>query len=185
MPDSREGRRPANRLRRGPEERDRAADERDRVAAEQDRVAGALLGATGGSDATVSKLMERVSEMRRRAAADRGRAAADRASAAGDRREAARDRVAGELRLDETRAGLVVAPTDVLLQALTERDLELGFHVGAVVELACGTAVELGASEEEVEATRRTAFLHDVGKVAIPDEVLNKRGALDASEWSG
>jgi two-component system cell cycle response regulator len=69
-----------------------------------------------------------------------------------------------------------------LLQAVAERDSELGFHVSGVAELACATAVRLGLTEEDVEATRHTALLHDVGKVAIPDEIMRKLDPLDESE---
>ncbi|MGZ8740789.1 MAG: bifunctional diguanylate cyclase/phosphohydrolase [Gaiellaceae bacterium] len=72
--------------------------------------------------------------------------------------------------------------SDALLQAVAERDSELGFHVDGVAELACATAVRLGLTEEDVEATRLTALLHDVGKVAIPDEIMSKLGPLDESE---
>jgi two-component system, cell cycle response regulator len=71
---------------------------------------------------------------------------------------------------------------DVLLQAVAERDSELGFHVGEVAELACATAVRLGLTEEDVEATRHTALLHDVGKVAIPDEIMRKVAPLDEAD---
>jgi len=74
--------------------------------------------------------------------------------------------------------------SDVLLRALTERDSELGFHLGGVADLACATAVRLGVPDEEMEAVRQTALLHDVGKVAIPDEILGKPGALDPAEWA-
>jgi diguanylate cyclase (GGDEF)-like protein len=74
--------------------------------------------------------------------------------------------------------------SDVLLSALAERDSELGVHLGGVAELACATAMRLGASDEEMEATRQTALLHDVGKVAIPDEILSKPGPLDETEWA-
>ena len=167
------------------EERDRVADRRDAAAEEEDRVALALLQATAGlREGGLSALIERFLDMRKRAAADRVRAAADRARAADDREEAARERAAVIRQLDEARADLAVAPAEVLLQALTERQLELGFHVGAVVELARATAEQLDASEEDVETTRQTAFLHDVGKVAIPDEILNKPGSLSPSEWA-
>lgn len=69
-----------------------------------------------------------------------------------------------------------------LLQAVAERDSELGLHVGQVAELACATAVRLGLTEEDVEATRHTALLHDAGKVAIPDEIISKPSPLDESE---
>jgi diguanylate cyclase (GGDEF)-like protein len=72
---------------------------------------------------------------------------------------------------------------DVLLSALAERDSELGVHLGTVAELACTTAALLGVPPESMEVVRKTALLHDVGKVAIPDEILSKPGALDDSEW--
>ena len=73
--------------------------------------------------------------------------------------------------------------SDVLHRALAERDSELGAHLGGVAELASATAVRLGVPEEDMEATRHTGLLHDVGKVAIPDEILNKAGPLDNAEW--
>ena len=74
--------------------------------------------------------------------------------------------------------------SDVLLRALTERDSELGIHLGGVADLACATAMRLGVPQEDMEVTRQTALLHDVGKVAIPDEILSKPGPLDESEWA-
>lgn len=174
------------------EERDRLADRRDRAATEDDQAALALLGATADEPyRSFSALIERASEARKRAGADRARAAADRARAAADRarasderEQAAQDRLAVIRRLNEVRAELAIAPADVLLQAVTERDVELGFHVSAVVQLARATAAQLGANGEDLETTRQTALLHDVGKVAIPDEILNKPGSLDPSEWA-
>ncbi len=72
--------------------------------------------------------------------------------------------------------------SDVLLRALTERNAELGVHLGGVAEWACATAIRLGVPAEQMEAVRQTALLHDVGKVAIPDGILNKPGPLDESE---
>ncbi len=73
--------------------------------------------------------------------------------------------------------------SDVLLTALAERDSELGVHLGGVAELASATAIKLGVPEEEMEAVRQTGLLHDVGKVAIPDEILSKPEPLDGAEW--
>jgi HD-GYP domain-containing protein (c-di-GMP phosphodiesterase class II) len=52
-----------------------------------------------------------------------------------------------------------------------------------VAEIAhrVGQAMELSA--EELEETTRAAELHDVGKMAIPDGILHKPGALDPEEW--
>jgi two-component system cell cycle response regulator len=73
--------------------------------------------------------------------------------------------------------------SDVLLRALTERDSELGVHLGGVADLACATAMQLDVPHQDMEATRQTALLHDVGKFAIPDQILNKTGSLDSAEW--
>jgi diguanylate cyclase (GGDEF)-like protein/putative nucleotidyltransferase with HDIG domain len=74
--------------------------------------------------------------------------------------------------------------SDVLLRALAERNAELGEHLDGVAELAPAIAVRLGVPEVDMEAVRQTALLHDVGKVAIPDEILHKPGRLDESEWA-
>jgi putative nucleotidyltransferase with HDIG domain len=73
--------------------------------------------------------------------------------------------------------------SDVLLRALTERDSALGTHLDEVAELALATAVRLGVAQEDLEAVRQTALLHDVGKVAIPDEILRKPEPLDDADW--
>ena len=73
---------------------------------------------------------------------------------------------------------------DVLQRTLAECDSELDEHVGTVAALAYASAVRLGVSREDAEAARQTAQLHDVGKVAIPDAILNKPGPLDDSEWA-
>lgn len=73
--------------------------------------------------------------------------------------------------------------TDVLLQALAERSPELGAHQHDVAALAAQTAAAFALPAEETERIRRAAELHDIGKVAIPDAILNKPGALDHHEW--
>jgi two-component system cell cycle response regulator len=73
---------------------------------------------------------------------------------------------------------------DVLLRALAERNPELGEHLSTVAELAVAVARRLGLSDAEVEEVRHAADLHDVGKVAIPDAILNKPAPLDDEEWA-
>jgi diguanylate cyclase (GGDEF)-like protein len=72
---------------------------------------------------------------------------------------------------------------EVLLRALSERNPELGNHLNGVADLAEATARLLGLAAFEVEQVRHAAELHDVGKVAVPDEILNKPGPLDEREW--
>ena len=73
--------------------------------------------------------------------------------------------------------------TDVLLQVITEQDTELDAHVEHVAGLAIGVAERLGQAEHELELLRLAATLHDVGKTAIPTEILQKAGPLNAPEW--
>jgi len=73
--------------------------------------------------------------------------------------------------------------SDVLLRALSERHPSLGDHVSGVAELAVSIGERLGQSPEELEDLRRAAELHDMGKLAIPDAILDKPGPLDDAEW--
>jgi two-component system, cell cycle response regulator len=73
---------------------------------------------------------------------------------------------------------------DVLLRALAERNPQLRDHLSGVAALAEATALRLQLGHEEVEQIRHAAELHDVGKVAVPDAILSKPGALDEDEWA-
>jgi len=72
---------------------------------------------------------------------------------------------------------------EVMLRILAERDPELSHHVADVAQLAEQVARTLRLSTGDIEHVRIAAELHDVGKVAIPDEILLKPGPLDAGEW--
>ncbi len=73
---------------------------------------------------------------------------------------------------------------DVLLSTLTEREPKLGEHLHDVAKLATAVGRALDMGPEELDEVARAAELHDVGKVAIPDAILNKEGPLDEAEWS-
>jgi diguanylate cyclase (GGDEF)-like protein len=73
---------------------------------------------------------------------------------------------------------------DVLLRALSERSPELGGHGNVVAALAEATARRLGLTRDELETIRHAGELHDVGKVAIPDDILLKAAPLTEEEWS-
>ena len=72
----------------------------------------------------------------------------------------------------------------MLLSTLSERQPDLHDHVHDVAEMAIAVGRELEMTPEELDEVGRAAELHDVGKVAIPDAILNKPTALNASEWS-
>ena len=72
--------------------------------------------------------------------------------------------------------------TDVLVRMLAERDPDLGTHLTEVMDLCQRTAQHLRVPEEEMTALAQAAALHDVGKSAIPDPILQKPGPLTDEE---
>jgi len=82
--------------------------------------------------------------------------------------------------LAEIRRGTAHEP---LLRTLAEREPELRAHVADVSSLAVRVGEQLGVARDDLEVLRLAAELHDVGKLAIPDIVLQKAEALDATEW--
>jgi diguanylate cyclase (GGDEF)-like protein/PAS domain S-box-containing protein len=73
---------------------------------------------------------------------------------------------------------------DVLLRILSERSPALGVHLDEVTGLCDAVAERLGLSDDEREPLLQAASLHDAGKIAIPDRVLDKAGPLDEDEWA-
>jgi len=75
--------------------------------------------------------------------------------------------------------------TALLLGDVIEADDEYtGQHTQDVVELTVAVADALGVDDETRRAAEFGALLHDVGKVAIPKEIINKPGKLDEAEWA-
>ena len=75
--------------------------------------------------------------------------------------------------------------TALLLGDVIEADDEYtGQHTQDVVELTVAVADRLGVDDETRRAAEFGALLHDVGKVAIPNEIINKPGPLDDEEWA-
>jgi diguanylate cyclase (GGDEF)-like protein/putative nucleotidyltransferase with HDIG domain len=72
---------------------------------------------------------------------------------------------------------------DALAAAIEARDNYTHEHSSEVVRLADGVADAMGLAPAERERLRRAALLHDVGKLAIPNEILHKAGPLNAEEW--
>jgi len=72
--------------------------------------------------------------------------------------------------------------TDVLLTVLSERSPHLHEHLSNVAELAEAVSRRAGLSDIDVQWIRIAAELHDVGKVAIPDAIVNKPGPLNDEE---
>ena len=88
-----------------------------------------------------------------------------------------------ELELKNWRLQIETTGVKALLAALEARDGYTGEHSAAVVELSVSVARSLGLSEEEVTNVKQAALLHDIGKIGIPDSILNKQGPLDEAKW--
>jgi diguanylate cyclase (GGDEF)-like protein/putative nucleotidyltransferase with HDIG domain len=69
-----------------------------------------------------------------------------------------------------------------LARAVDARDVYEGSHSERVAELAVRIAERMGLEQEEVELTRLAASLHDLGKLAVPEEILRKPGPLTDGE---
>jgi diguanylate cyclase (GGDEF)-like protein len=72
----------------------------------------------------------------------------------------------------------------VLLRVLREREPGLERHLDGVAHLAAVFGRQLNLDAEEVDVLVRAAELHDIGKIAIPDEILHKDGKLTEEEWA-
>jgi diguanylate cyclase (GGDEF)-like protein len=70
----------------------------------------------------------------------------------------------------------------VLMQLLTEREPTLHDHVHDVGVLAIAIGRRFGLDPEQLEELRRAAELHDIGKLAIPEEILHRSGPLTDGE---
>jgi len=83
------------------------------------------------------------------------------------------------------RAGSAQSQTrGVLLRVLQEREPELERHLDGVARLASAFGRALGLDGEELDVLVRAAELHDIGKIAIPDEILHKPDSLSDEEWA-
>jgi two-component system cell cycle response regulator len=70
----------------------------------------------------------------------------------------------------------------VLMQLLTEREPMLHSHVCDVGRLALEIGRRFGLDSERLDELRRAAELHDIGKLAVPEEILHKSGPLTDDE---
>jgi len=80
--------------------------------------------------------------------------------------------------------GMYDATIENLMTALDLRDVETMGHSQTVAKFAQVLARLLGIKDEAtIDNIRKGALLHDIGKIAIPDAILKKKGKLTAEEW--
>lgn len=72
---------------------------------------------------------------------------------------------------------------EALVTALEFRELETTMHTRRVVLYSMALAQKLGLSEDQTQQLRRGALMHDIGKIGVPDAILNKPGPLSEDEW--
>jgi putative nucleotidyltransferase with HDIG domain len=72
---------------------------------------------------------------------------------------------------------------EALAVAINAKDEVTHEHVVRVQIYAAGVARVLGCSSSEIDALKAGALLHDIGKIAVPDYILNKPGKLNAAEF--
>jgi HD-GYP domain-containing protein (c-di-GMP phosphodiesterase class II) len=85
--------------------------------------------------------------------------------------------------LREQRAQIVIADIQALVATLDARDQYTGEHSRTVTDLATKVARRLDLGPATVRDVGQVALLHDLGKIGIPDSILQKHGPLNEQEW--
>ena len=101
------------------------------------------------------------------------------------------ERIQGEVRLrtaeleqeKESLRRLSVSVVETLIIAMEAKDVYLRGHSHRVADLAAAMAIEMGLDQALVERIRLAGRLHDVGKIGIREEILNKPSALSVAEF--
>jgi len=70
-----------------------------------------------------------------------------------------------------------------LSEAIEYKDMTTGFHVLRVGYISEAIAIELGLDQDSVEMIKYAGFFHDIGKIGIPDQILQKPGKLTDTEF--
>ena len=99
------------------------------------------------------------------------------------RLEAEKERVEVEKRHVEQIASLNMRTIEALALAIEAKDHTTHTHLQRVRTYAVEVARELNLAEEQIEALRAAALLHDIGKLAVPEQIINKPGKLTPEEF--
>jgi len=99
------------------------------------------------------------------------------------RLEAEKERVEVEKRHVEQIASLNMRTIEALALAIEAKDHTTHTHLQRVRTYAVAIATELNLPEGEIEALRAAALLHDIGKLAVPEQIINKPGRLTPEEF--
>lgn len=97
-----------------------------------------------------------------------------------------RSRIRAMLRNKRTIDSLEEAETILfaIAQTVEHRDKETGNHCQRLAALGVALGTALGLPEDDLQALYRGGYLHDIGKIAVPDAILFKDGFLTEEEWT-
>ncbi len=70
-----------------------------------------------------------------------------------------------------------------LARSMEDRDPGLGQHCERLALMASAMGSALGLPNQDIVSLQRSGYLHDIGKVAVPDHILFKDGPLNSEEW--
>ena len=99
------------------------------------------------------------------------------------RLEAEKERVEIEKRHVEQIASLNMRTIEALALAIEAKDQTTHTHLQRVRTYAVEIATELQLDQDQIEALRAAALLHDIGKLAVPEQIINKPGKLSREEF--
>jgi diguanylate cyclase (GGDEF)-like protein len=93
--------------------------------------------------------------------------------------------ISAERRAAATAIGQWASDTaaDALASVLAPQPHHRGQPSDMIATLATGMALQMGLAQDEIERIRIASLLHDLGKLAVPVEILDKRSALSDQEW--
>ena len=93
--------------------------------------------------------------------------------------------ISSERRAEATAIGRWASDTatQALASVLSPQPNHRGRPSDMIASLATGIGIEMGLPEEEIDRIRIAALLHDLGKIAIPEEILDKPSTLTDAEW--
>ena len=150
------------------------------------RPLGLLLGAMSSEDARILKQMQRGrSELGvlARLVGDFFEQKAELTAVSGLLERRVADRTAELAEANSKLKAAYDATIEGWARALDLRDHDTEGHSRRVADMTLMLARLMGIPEEELEHYKRGALLHDIGKVGIPDAILNKPGPLSDEEW--
>lgn len=84
----------------------------------------------------------------------------------------------------EKSTGILLQAIDALVAAIDAKDRMTAGHSARVTHISLAIADVLGLPSEERYTLELAARLHDIGKISLPDEALNKEGKLSEEDWA-